>query len=686
MTAARSGLGVLAQLLPLACSALLAVPADSPRDGQRRQVDECVVDLQRRLFPSTGQVTVVSAAGRGLELRGLRAPRLLLSAEDMPSGALPTYNYATDLYVVDQLGLGNDTLSAVLDALPQYSRTAVILVMAEAVLADAAVAALWSRNLVNAAVLATSRAGVEAYSYTAFSRCDAAPPAQLLGTWTKAGAWAGRAAAAGRAPLFPRNAHLRLGGCTLHCGTAESPSAVMLDGNDTSTASGFVIAMLREFGARMQFGTRFQSATDGLLWGWAYENATGTGILGDVLANRSHMGAGAFLPLHNRDVVLDLTRSAEFMCMTWAFSPALWTSLLLVAAACSVVTWFLSARVPADWGLRARGRFARYPFVAFYTLSTLVAIPRGRVPRLGPLRAFLLSWFFFALVMTTAYIASLKTLLDDPWLPGEINTVQEILDSGLDVEMHPNMQASLEELGEENATLAELARRAVLERYVETSVMQHVARDRAAVSLQSRTALQYYASLLSRGRRGQKMLHVFPKYCLLNLPTAYIVLRKGAALTPSFNELIGRAVETGLVQHWRDMKRKRHRADGDEKPPVILGKEHLVGVWLLLVVGEGAAVVAFIGELLVFRNRARVDAVLARLGEQRQRRRARAELRRRRRQQRRFSRLTGTRTGAEAEARIGRPQPLGDVVAPALAPPLPPPGCTDADAHHEDDR
>ncbi|XP_052133137.1 uncharacterized protein LOC127752286 [Frankliniella occidentalis] len=84
---------------------------------------------------------------------------------------------------------------------------------------------------------------------------------------------------------------------------------------------------------------------------------------------------------------------------------------------------------------------------------------------------------------------------------------------------------------------------------------------------------------------------------------------------------------------------------------------------MLLVVGLEVSLLAFVGELLVFRNRARVDAVLARLGEHR--RRARAGLKRRRRggrqRQRRYSRLTA------------RPESLGDVVAPALEPALAPP-------------
>lgn len=151
--------------------------------------------------------------------------------------------------------------------------------------------------------------------------------------------------------------------------------------------------------------------------------------------------------------------------MVHEFSPALWSALLLSVLTAGLVSWVLASRVRLAGVERARGRFARFPYTLAFAAVTLIGLPRPRVPRLGPLRAFLTAWFFFALVMTTAYIASLRSLMEDPWARGEIRTLQGILDAGLDVVMHPNLYDSLQEVAEEmgNATLLELARRADFE-------------------------------------------------------------------------------------------------------------------------------------------------------------------------------------------------------------------------------
>lgn len=136
----------------------------------------------------------------------------------------------------------------------------------------------------------------------------------------------------------------------------------------------------------------------------------------------------------------------------------MWMSLVLTLCVVSVVAWFLAAGAPSR-AQRARDRFASFAFLAAFTAATLIGVPRPRMPAVGPLRVFFAAWFCFALVMSTAYIASLRSLLDDPWVRGEIRTLADILDSGLDVLTHPNLHSGLVELGKNNSTLAELARR-----------------------------------------------------------------------------------------------------------------------------------------------------------------------------------------------------------------------------------
>lgn len=222
-----------------------------------------------------------------------------------------------------------------LEGCPRYSRLAVIVVVTGpggADLLGAVVQALWERGLVNALVLVAGAGHVAAYSYEPYSRCDAPGPVLLVDEWShgpadgvkpsgeegSTGRGVGRGAGwRGGQTLFPRNARVRLNGCELRCGTGEVPWLVIIDGNATERAGGVVITILREIGRHLNFTLRLQGASDEHLWGWAWENGTGIGLLGDLLAGRADMAAGDFLPLGVRYSVLDMTKPLHFSCIAW---------------------------------------------------------------------------------------------------------------------------------------------------------------------------------------------------------------------------------------------------------------------------------------------------------------------------------------------------------------------------------
>lgn len=236
-------------------------------------------------------------------------------------------------------------MRAVLEALPKFAQTAVVVAVTGGGSADTAhpadtadtdgaddrkdaeddvvavvVAALWQRRLINAVVLVAGMedgrgkqvATVTAFSFEAYARCRDASPAVRLGAWSRGG-WQSDTVA-----LFPRNAKLRLGGCEVRVSTAEVPPAVVVPGRDTAHAHGVTVNVLREMGRRLGYSLRLQDPTDGHEWGWAFTNGTGTGMIGDVMSGETEIAAGDYLPMGCRHALLDMSVSTYWTCMSLA--------------------------------------------------------------------------------------------------------------------------------------------------------------------------------------------------------------------------------------------------------------------------------------------------------------------------------------------------------------------------------
>lgn len=66
-------------------------------------------------------------------------------------------------------------------------------------------------------------------------------------------------------------------------------------------------------------------------------------------------------------------------------------------------------------------------------------------------------------------------------------------------------------------------------------------------------------------------------------------------------------------------RRRRHRRSDEGDAPVVLGVVNLSAVFLLLAGGLALALVSFLAELLAFRSRHRIDAILDRIVARRRR-------------------------------------------------------------------
>jgi hypothetical protein len=80
-----------------------------------------------------------------------------------------------------------------------------------------------------------------------------------------------------------------------------------------------------------------------------------------------------------------------------------------------------------------------------------------------------------------------------------------------------------------------------------------------------------------------------------------MVLSKGSLLLERFNERISRTVESGLTVKWaRDiMYRREVGASSQENGGRRLSMAHLESMFVLLLIGEGLALVALIVEVMM---------------------------------------------------------------------------------------
>jgi hypothetical protein len=298
--------------------------------------------------------------------------------------------------------------------------------------------------------------------------------------------------------------------------------------------------------------------------------------------------------------------SAQWKSLIIIFTPLMWLLVLIVYFICSLIFWLL-AQVNSAVKEHA---FYTNAFMCFLqTFSMILGEAVCVRPHTWYLRLFFILWVFYCLLINTAYQSSLISVLTDPRFEPAVDTVDKLLNSGMSYGFVWRFHYWY------NLTNDSLSK-TILSNFIECPKLD--------VCLRRTASKQDFAIC---GGESHLLYLSQTKYCTLGIPnfipfkeevTSIFVtmfFRRGSVFLESFDSVIYRVVESGIIQKiWTDI-RLRHignidedgdeddeeDADGDGALADVLTVQHLQGAFILLLLGIVFSTATFITELICLR-------------------------------------------------------------------------------------
>ncbi|XP_053678492.1 uncharacterized protein LOC128728865 [Anopheles nili] len=335
-----------------------------------------------------------------------------------------------------------------------------------------------------------------------------------------------------------------------------------------------------------------------------------TDLLGEMRADECDIIAGGFNP--DFDVHEDFGSTYLYLqdYYTW-FVPAAghdarWKLLLFIF---EVSTWELFGCVLLVSGCvwRFVGQFlpesAAHRQLTTCFLNTwcvFLCVSAHNRPACHALRLFFMALTLYALNVTTIYTSLLITVLTNPPLAYQLDTIEEILASGLPFGGRVDSEDWFENQFEDD--------RLVSERYNVSPEFQPSLVNLQAVADGRRSLLM--SRLYVRNTKYYRQVHGLSKDVFVT--QIEMIVEKGFPLLPKFNRILSNLIDMGIVEKlWKDFlynvtildRIRLNRAVSEQdilaaSPEVVLTIDHLQSAFTLYGIGLCLCVVAFLLELL----------------------------------------------------------------------------------------
>ncbi|XP_035788893.1 uncharacterized protein LOC118465092 [Anopheles albimanus] len=234
------------------------------------------------------------------------------------------------------------------------------------------------------------------------------------------------------------------------------------------------------------------------------------------------------------------------------------------------------------------------------TWSTFLGISVHNRPHSHSLRLLFMAFTLYSLNATTIYTGLLINVITNPPLAHQIDTIEEIIASGVPIGGRLDSEDWFMNSFEED--------RLVSERYNVSSAFQPSLANIEAVNDGSRVLLM--SRLYVRNTNYQDRLHGLSRNVFVT--QLEMIMEKGFPLLPKFNRIISNLIDMGIMEKlWKDflfnvtilehIKRNRQLSEEDilaASPEVVLTLDHLQSAFVLYAIGLVFCVVAFVAEWL----------------------------------------------------------------------------------------
>jgi hypothetical protein len=334
---------------------------------------------------------------------------------------------------------------------------------------------------------------------------------------------------------------------------------------------------------------------------------------GRLTQDRADIGLAGSLLSKEEAEVLDFTVSHGSLGFKWAVPCAQpfprWKSITRVyslAAWLSIIITILFAAIV----LMCLARYDDQELTPYKNLTgcllcswaVMLGVSAGFMPRSGYVRSFFLFWVWYSLAINNLFQIYVTSYLVDPGLKKQIQSVQDILDSGVQHGFHPDLNASL--LDESDELLTKVAKHSEPCNDVEACT-QRVAQRGDFVTIINHHRIQYLNTYKTLDNNGKPLLCTFGDDVIQNFKTFY--LPRGSPLLRHFNRAIAVAVQAGLVEYWweSELVASRIKAASIKKiSPLdnysVFVLTYLQSAFYLLFLGYCLASFVFVIELLCY--------------------------------------------------------------------------------------
>uniref|UniRef100_A0A8W7PI74 Ionotropic glutamate receptor C-terminal domain-containing protein n=1 Tax=Anopheles coluzzii TaxID=1518534 RepID=A0A8W7PI74_ANOCL len=285
---------------------------------------------------------------------------------------------------------------------------------------------------------------------------------------------------------------------------------------------------------------------------------------------------------------------ARWKLLVYIFEPTTWEAFAGVLFV-SALVWRLVAHYLPE--LAAHRELS---MCFLNTWSVFLCISANNRPECNALRLLFMGLTLYALNVTTIYTSILITMLTNPPLAYQMDTIEEILASGVPIGGR---------LDSEDWFINDFADdRLVSEQYNATSEFQPSLDNLQAVVEGKRSLLM--SRLYVRNTKYNGLVHGLSRDVLVT--QIEMIMEKGFPLLPKFNRILSNLIDMGIMQKlWSDFlynvtildRIRAHRALSEAdiiaaSPEVVLTLDHLQSAFALYGIGMCLCVVVFLLEVL----------------------------------------------------------------------------------------
>lgn len=425
-----------------------------------------------------------------------------------------------------------------------------------------------------------------------------------------------------RINLFNTGKYWNMHGCTLTClANRQPPEATITWGKDgeiffKEPIKDLVNLLQKKLNFKLQIILP-ESRNLSLQQTWYFYNDTVQQITEYLSNGKADFAMGVFSRLlFTNDSSIIFGKETRFECYTWAvpiragkkrsiimnyideFSVIFWMLFIISIIIAVFIIVGITTILKEHTSLQS-------PLNAFqYIFSTILNQPYPVRPKPWSLRVFIGHWLVYVLVITTAYQASLWSFMTIPWQVHNIQNLQDLLESNLEIGGAQQMLNILKSLKSSNENINKMIQRfKVLPPSDFHDIIHRIHTKRDFAVFGEKTHLSSYSKDTNKSFDKDKVY--FVDGCLIESLATPLLFPVGSPLFKPINSMLLRILQSGLYTKFRkpngeeNHEESSNRQAGFEVDSAVMSLVQLKGIFIILLFGYGISFVAFCLEIIV---------------------------------------------------------------------------------------